>query len=244
MTVLYPVAYLGGKRVHVAEVQSSLTLPWRIARVRTLRLPPVVNLQFGHEQGRIETVFSTLLIPEDDVSGDWRGKSDNAMVRGLPHWRKEIPAQGFQDATLEAVLGWIAGTCGGQLDLNVKGKALRHYQVRQGPAHRAVREALAAWRAEAVLLELDSGALHIGPEDRTPHALVKDQARLVMGRNILSLSDVGNGRFRLSVPGMCWLRVCHRVEIKHDLFKGRARITEVNHRWGGKSVTDLEVVKL
>lgn len=241
MTVLYPVALLNGKQVHVAEVHASLAQPWRSAHVRTLRLPPVVRLRFGHEPGRIEPVF---LGTADDAGGDWRGKSDNALLRGLPDWRKEIGPQGFQDATLETVLRWLAGACGGQLDLNVKGKALRHYQVRQGPAHRAVREALAAWRTEAVLLELDGGVLHIGPEDQSPHALARDQARLVMGRNIFALSDVGDGRFRLSLPGMCWLRVSHRVEIKHDLFQGRARITEVTHRWGGRSVTDVEVMKL
>ena len=103
------------------------------------------------------------------------------------------------------------------------------------------REALLAWRADAVLLELDGGVLHVGPEDQTPHAQAGAQARLVGGRNLYALSDVGGGHYRLTLPGMAWLRVGHRLDVQHSLLSGAVRITEVRHRWSGSAQTQLEV---
>ncbi|WP_288482119.1 hypothetical protein [uncultured Deinococcus sp.] len=240
MTVLYPAALMGGKTVLYAEVGAALSTPWRTAQLRSVVLPDPVKVELGYQGGKMVTVFEAQA--PDDLAADWRGRSENATVRGLPAWRREIGPQGFQDVRLETLLKWVAGACGGQIDVNVQGRPQRHYQVRRGPAHRVVQEALSAWRVEAALIELDGGVLHVGPESRSPHAAAGVQAQLVQGRNLYEVSDVGGGRYRLALPGMAWLRVAHRVTVKHDLVQGRVRITDVVHRWAGPGRTWLEVV--
>ena len=242
MPVSYPVAFLGADRLLSAEVSAGWSVPWRTARLDAVALTQErVTVRFGYRGGLIVPVFEGL---PDDLSGDRQGRSAAALVRGLPHWRREIGPKGFQDGRLETVLSWIARECGGQIDLNVIGKPMRHYQVRRGPAHQAVREALLAWRVTADLLELDGGTLHVGPEDQSPHATAPPQAQLVQGRNLYALSDTGRGLYRLALPGMPWLRVGHRVQLKHERVRGLARVTELTHRWDRTGRTWLEVETL
>lgn len=241
MTVLRPIATLNSQFLHTFEVQASSATPWRTARIKAQKVPDTLLLRAGYTDGLISPVFQASDV--DDQAADWRGQSAGALVRGLGAWRKEVGPKGFQDVHLETLLRWLAAECGGQLDLNVKGKPLRHYQLRRVPAHVAVREALRAWRVEATLLELDGEILHIGPHGQTPHARAGVKAVLSSKVNILRLRNVGDGRALLDVTGMAWLRIGHHVEVHHPEFSGHCRIGELQHAWGDNAVSSLEVWK-
>lgn len=236
-----PTVTVNDELVSGVHVQASLALPWRTARIVGTALPQSVEVTASYKAAPDWVVFQGDI---DDARADVDATA-HATARGLPAWRREVGPQGFVDVQLDTLLGWIAEQCGGTLDLNVPLVTRRHYQLTRGPAHRAVREALAAWQLDLVLLELDGGVLHVGPEAETPHATAGIQAHLARGDNITHLRERGGGRYHVTTPAMPWLRVSHRITLDHPLVTGPARITDVRlvmdeHH----TLTELEVIRL
>lgn len=243
--VVSPLARVGGQLLAHLDVTTSLTSPWRTAHLGGPSVTGRVKAFAGYQNEGIWTVFDGAVdtpattVYRPDEGGDRRGL---ALARGLPEWRRDIGPQSFQDVRLETLIAWLAAKCGGCVQCDVRGAARRSYLMPRGPAHRALKEALTSWRSDAALVELDDGTLYVGPEARTPFATARDAAVLVYGENILSLTDLGDGRWRLVTPLMPWLRVTHRLRVTHPLLRGRVRVTQARHVLTPRDVrTDLEV---
>lgn len=235
-----PRVLVNDRIVEGLEVHASLAVPWRTARITGPALRGPITAQAGYRHTRLWTIFEgTLDDPREDALA-----SGTATARSLSAWRAEVPAQGFQDVRLDTLLQWIADRAGVTVQLAVPRVMRRHYQLTRGPAHRAAREALAAFDVDAVTIELDGGQLYIGPEHASPHATANVQAVITRGDNLAELTDRSGGRYQVVVPAMPWVRVGHRLTLNHPLVNATVRVTDVRHIIDAdRTLTELEVIR-
>lgn len=224
MTVLaYPVARLGNEPTDSLQVSASLAVPWRTLTADAPAVRGEVTAFAGYHDPGVWEVFKGQLDTSQAVSS---GQGE-AKARSLPNLRRSVPEQFFQDADLQTVLNWIGSQVFQPLKLTVEGDARRHYAVTAGSAWSAIKAALLSWRRlDYVALELDDYSLYIGPEERSPHATAPTQATLEHLINIYRLKASSKGA-QVVFPAYPWLRVGHRVELKHPTVSGVARIAEV-----------------
>ena len=236
----YPVAKVGNRYVDSLKVSASIAIPWRTIQLDSETIKGNFKAFSGYRKPGIWEVF--MGEPENP-----RARSSGhgqPTAHGLKQLRQRVKNQFFQDTDLETVLNWIAGQVGLTVQLKVQGDTRRHYAVNTDDAWGAVRAALMSWRRlDYVAIELDDYSLYIGPEAQSPHATAPIQAVLEYARNVYSLEASRNGA-RIVTPAMPWLRVGHRVELRHPVMSGVARITsavlEVNRY---DTITTAEVLK-
>lgn len=236
-----PFARVNGQTLSSLQVSCSLVIPWKSATIQADALSGQVSCVAGYKNKGEWPVFQGMVdSPESDVLG-----TGQAAARGLPEWRKMLPAQSFQDPDLQTVLQFIAGQCGGKLQSALKGARRRHYSYRPGAAYQVLSKVLQDWAMDAVLLELDGGVLYAGPEQTSPHAQAGVQAELVHGQNIIHLKTTSAGGFTVRTSGMPWVRLCHRIQIQHPLFTGKARIVEQHLEYSHRNtISELRVIPL
>lgn len=236
----YPVAKVGNRYVDSLKVSASLDIPWRTIQLDSETVRGNFKAFAGYRKPGIWEVF--MGEPENP-----RARSSGhgqLTAHGLKQLRQRVNPQFLRDADLQTVLKWIAGQVGLTLQLKAQGDERRHYGVNKGDAWGAMKQALMSWRVAYVATELDDHSLYIGPEAQSPHATAPTQAVLEYAQNIYSLEASRNGA-RIVTPAMPWLRVGHRVELRHPTMSGLARITsavlEVNRH---DTITTAEVLRV
>ena len=224
LTVLaYPTAYLGNEPTDALSVSASLAVPWRTLTAAAQTVRGEITAFAGYHDPGVWEVFKG---QPDTPRAEWT-EQGTVTARGLPALRERVKAQFFQDSDLQTVLNWIGSQVSQPLKLTVQGEVRRHYAVSEGSAWSAIKAALLSWRRlEYVSLELDDYSLYIGPEEQSPFASAPIQATLEHLKNIYSLKASANGA-SVVVPAYPWLRLGHRVTLKHPVVNGTARITEV-----------------
>lgn len=233
--IYVPEATVAGETPKALTVTASLALPWRLAKISGAAL-----------SGEVTAIMSSspVFVGEvDDAGAIVRGVGD-ISARGLSAWRREVGPLTFADVRLETVLGWIAGACGGQVQVQAKGGQRRHYVLRRGRADQLVREALTAWGDMSPLIELDGSTLYIGKETESPHARAGTQFTARRAVNLLRLVQRGAEGTTLVLPLTPTLRVGHRGTVDHPLLSGDVRVTECEHQFGQRNLTRLEVMPL
>lgn len=238
-SIYAPSASVNGTKPNLLRVRASLTVPWRMATVRGEALSGRLEATMDATQAGVPVFVGEVDRPDALVRD-----TGTATARGLPAWRREVGPMTFQDVRLETLLTWLAGACGGRAQVQARGAQRRHYVLRRGPAHQLAREALTAWRCEAVLIELDGETLYIGAEDQSPHATAGEQFDAMRGQNITGLTVTGPDYWQVRLPLMPHLRVGHRGQVEHPLITGAVRITDLEHQAGQQNFTQLEVTTL
>ena len=219
----YPAAYLNGAQTSSLVVSASLAVPWRTLQADAPAVRGEVTAFAGYHDPGVWEVFKG---KPDTPRAEWT-EQGTVTARGLPALREKVKPQFFADATLETVLKWIGAQVSQPLQLTVQGELRRHYAVSEGSAWSQIKAALLSWRRlEYVSLELEDYSLYIGPEEQSPFATAPIQATLEHLQNIYSLKANAKGA-SVVVPAYPWLRVGHRVRLKHPAVSGTARITEV-----------------
>ena len=236
----YPVAKINDKFVDSLKVYASLEVPWRTIWLDSETVGGEFKAYAGYRKPGVWEVF------KGEPSNPRARSSGHGQLtgHGLKPLRKVIGPQFFQDADLQTVLKWIGGQVGLPLNLRVQGGVRRHYCLNKESAWDAIEQALRSWRrTDYVGIELDDYSFYIGPEKDSPHATAPTQAVLQHARNIYSLEASRNGA-RIVAPALPWLRVGHRVELRHPLLSGLVRIAdttlEVNRH---DTTTTLKVLR-
>lgn len=235
-SIYRPSAQVNGVEVPAVQVSASLTVPWRRATWRGAATLGDATVAMS-QSGDVAPVFVGLV---DDPGAVARGTGE-MTARGLPDWRREVGPLTFQDVRLETVLTWIAGACGGRVQVQAAGSMRRHYVLRRGRAHQLVTEALGAWRDMSALIELDGGTLYIGKETESPHARAGTQFSARRAVNVIGFKQSAPDHWSLTLPLTPHLRVGHRGTVDHPQLSGTVRIVDCDHVSGPRHFTRLEV---